>query len=416
MPFDVKKEHVLVGLGVGALIGMGAAAIRLLRVASDLQEQIQQRSLGSEQVDMDGVRMRMMVYDAFHNLVKAGEVVRVKDIKQLHESMGAPLSKEEAARAWEVLGVDRNDENAPVQFAQFMAWWEEWDKTRHEGDRRGHSQLYTKGFKLSRGLSADEAVKVSTDFDLSRLTRRSRGKKGTAEWRMDFYLENPKSHMLTHISPWHDIPLRAKDGYFHAVIEIPKWTRDKFEIAVNEKLNPIKQDTKKGQLRKYDFYQMFNYGALPQTWEDPNHTPDDTGYIGDNDPIDCVELGMKQAEVGQVMVVKVLGVLAMIDDGETDWKLLVINKDDVLASKLNDVQDVKDKMPGAIEGIVNWFKEYKSKNFTEPLNEFGFNGECQNREYALKTIEECNEQYKPLSVKYCDSGESKVPDTHADVK
>ena len=26
----------------------------------------------------------------------------------------APLSKEEAARAWEVLGVDRNDENAPV--------------------------------------------------------------------------------------------------------------------------------------------------------------------------------------------------------------------------------------------------------------------------------------------------------------
>merc|ERR1711964_27798 len=116
------------------------------------------------------------------------------------------------------------------------------------------------------------------------------------------------------------------------------------------------------------------------------------------------------------MAVKVLGVLAMIDEGETDWKLLVINRDDPLASKLNDKADVIRELPGAIEGIVNWFKEYKSKNFTEPLNEFELNGECQNREYALKTIEECHEQYKPLKVAYGESGESKVPDTHAHVK
>lgn len=32
-----------------------------------------------------------------------------------------------------------------------------------------------------------------------------------------------------------------------------------------------------------------------------------------------------------------LGVLAMIDEGETDWKLMVIDVNDPLASKLNGV-------------------------------------------------------------------------------
>jgi inorganic pyrophosphatase len=37
---------------------------------------------------------------------------------------------------------------------------------------------------------------------------------------------------------------------------------------------------------------MFNYGAFPQTWEDPSHISQDTGKKGDNDPLDVVEIGM----------------------------------------------------------------------------------------------------------------------------
>lgn len=36
-----------------------------------------------------------------------------------------------------------------------------------------------------------------------------------------------------------------------------------------------------------------NYGAFPQTWEDPSHIPDDTGFPGDNDPLDVLEIGEK---------------------------------------------------------------------------------------------------------------------------
>lgn len=39
----------------------------------------------------------------------------------------------------------------------------------------------------------------------------------------------------------------------------------------DEPSTPIKQDTKKGKLRFYPYNINWNYGLLPQTWEDPAH-------------------------------------------------------------------------------------------------------------------------------------------------
>lgn len=44
------------------------------------------------------------------------------------------------------------------------------------------------------------------------------------------------------------------------------------------------------------------------------------GTQGDNDPVDVVEIGSRALESGGVYPVKPLGVYAMIDDGELDWK------------------------------------------------------------------------------------------------
>ncbi len=43
------------------------------------------------------------------------------------------------------------------------------------------------------------------------------------------------------------------------------------EVATTEARNPIKQDIKKGNLRFYPYNINWNYGLLPQTWEDPAH-------------------------------------------------------------------------------------------------------------------------------------------------
>jgi len=39
--------------------------------------------------------------------------------------------------------------------------------------------------------------------------------------------------------------------------------------------------------------------------------------------------------------VKPLGVLAMIDDGELDWKIIAIDVNDPKASSVNDIEDVE---------------------------------------------------------------------------
>lgn len=47
---------------------------------------------------------------------------------------------------------------------------------------------------------------------------------------------------------------------------------------------------------------------------------------------------------------KVLGVLAMIDDGELDWKVVAVARGDPLFDLLHDVKDVKRLCPGYISG------------------------------------------------------------------
>jgi inorganic pyrophosphatase len=146
------------------------------------------------------------------------------------------------------------------------------------------------------------------------------GEKATESFRLAF--TGGEGSDAT-ISPWHDIPLKSSttEGAYNAVIEIPKMTKAKMEVATKEPNNPIAQDIKKGKLRDYHGPIFWNYGCLPQTWEDPNEEHPELKCFGDNDPIDVVEIGSKALAMGTVVEVKPLGVIAMIDDGELDWKV-----------------------------------------------------------------------------------------------
>eukprot|EP00438_Fugacium_kawagutii_P023979 Skav204024 [mRNA] locus=scaffold229:165305:185978:+ [translate_table: standard] len=189
----------------------------------------------------------------------------------------------------------------------------------------------------------------------SAFTQHKVGEPGTLEYRMHFKEANwagRDEHAKTlppggaadsngnKISPWHDIPLKSGE-HFNCLIEIPKNTKPKMEVAVKEEMNPIAQDVKKGKLRDYHGPIFWNYGMLPQTWEDPNVTHEATKCNGDNDPVDVVEIGSEALAQGSVEPVKVLGALAMIDDGELDWKIIGIRAGDKLAAELNDIQDVE---------------------------------------------------------------------------
>ena len=212
------------------------------------------------------------------------------------------------------------------------------------------------------------------------------GAANTLEYKV-YLEENGKP-----ISPFHDIPLYANEEktILNMIVEVPRWTNAKLEISKDIKLNPIIQDTKKGKLRY-----IHNYGAFPQTWEDPNVTHPETKAKGDNDPLDVCEIGEKVATVGEVKQVKVLGVMALLDEGETDWKIIVIDVNDPLAPKLNDIEDVESHLPGLLRATNEWFRIYKIPD-GKPENQFAFSGECKNKKYAEEVINETHEAWEKL--------------------
>ena len=226
-----------------------------------------------------------------------------------------------------------------------------------------------------------------------------RGHVGTLDYRVHT-LAPSNSGKAKELSLWHDVPLVAPDGdskpLFNFVCEIPKCTRRKFEVATNEQCCPIKQDEKKGVLREFKKGDIFfNYGCFPRTWEDPRHTSKDTGYPGDNDPLDVCEIGLRQVQTGEIRPVKVLGVLAMIDDDETDWKVVAIDAEDRWAPELNDIDDVERLIPGTVSLIREWFRTYKIPD-GKPPNKFALDEKCMPAAYANGVIRETHVAYRDL--------------------
>ena len=86
---------------------------------------------------------------------------------------------------------------------------------------------------------------------------------------------------------------------------------------------------------------MFNYGAIPQTWESPEEITQGTGKCGDNDPLDAIEIGNKQWSTGSIVCVKVLGIIALIDSDETDWKTITISVEDPMADKVCSIRVIE---------------------------------------------------------------------------
>jgi inorganic pyrophosphatase len=225
------------------------------------------------------------------------------------------------------------------------------------------------------------------------------GVEDTLEYRI-----KAKSECGKVISLWHDISLTYIDTEtqqettnLNFVCEIPKFTRKKYEIATDEVGNPIKQDEKKGVLREFKKGDIFfNYGCLPQTWEDPTFIhPDAEGCRGDNDPLDICEIGARIILPGAVRPVKVLGVLCMIDEGEADWKVVVIDAEDKWAPFMDDIEDVEKEMPGMLDAIREWFRTYKIPD-GKPPNVFGLDEKFMNKKYANEVIEECHHAWQEL--------------------
>ena len=305
-----------------------------------------------------------------------------EEIYKLCDYLSKPMTKEESESLNSELLKNR------VDFEEFFIWWNK------------HSKIYDSSKILSI---------ISNNFNIpyqhQQLIIEESGEIYTENYRIKHFFKNLETNEIKQISPWHNIPLYVKDyilttekterNKYNFICEIPKWTRAKFEISTNEVYNPIKQDIKNGLPRFYKHGDMmWNYGAFPQTWESTEHLFLDK-YKGDSDPVDVIEIGMKQMKSGEVCHIKVLGILGMIDEGEMDWKVIGISHSDPISQFLNDINDVSKQLPGCLEAIREWLRTYKMcQGGVE--NKFAFDGEYQNKKYAMKIIDGSHRMWAQL--------------------
>jgi len=196
------------------------------------------------------------------------------------------------------------------------------------------------------------------------------------------------------VSPFHDIPLWVdkEKGIANMVVEIPKGSRPKLEISKGDALNPIKQDVKNGKLRFVHDPYPFNYGAFPQTWENPSFHDERTNAKGDNDPVDVCDISSTVKSTGTVIQVKILGTYAMLDAGETDWKIIVIDVTDENAELYNSPEDVPQEK---LNEVFSFLRDYKIPDGNPP-NQFAFNNEIKDKKFALDICNETHEEWVKL--------------------
>ena len=200
---------------------------------------------------------------------------------------------------------------------------------------------------------------------------------------------------------WHEIDVWADEdaNMVNMVTEIPMYVTAKMELNKSQEGHPIMQDVNKDGSPRYYTYgtPLFNYGLIPQTWEDPTKE-DAEGHAGDNDPLDVIEVGGAPLKMGSVTPCKVLGSLELIDGGETDHKIICISKSNEHFKSIKNMETLDDYYPGTTERLVHWLKYYKTSD-GKGVNELANDEKPLGVSAAVDIIEETHAYWRDLCGK-----------------
>lgn len=183
------------------------------------------------------------------------------------------------------------------------------------------------------------------------------------------------------------------------VVEIPKNTIAKNEMNKWEAYNSIWQDRKGDVLRDYIQPMYWNYGFFPRTYESPWEEQQvcDDRAIGDDDPVDVMEISGATFEIGSIVEVKLLGGLPNVDidknPPESDWKLIVVAKGTPQFDEWNDIDDVPEYIKS---GIREWFRWRSYAKGDDELQYYACEEEYQNAEQSKAVVHETYGYWKKL--------------------
>jgi len=138
---------------------------------------------------------------------------------------------------------------------------------------------------------------------------------------------------------WHDVP-RGENipDEVNCIIEIPKGSPNKYEI--DKATGLIALDRANYSSAPYPF----DYGFVPQTlWDD-------------DDALDIIIPSTFPLQTGVLVRVRPVALLEMIDDGESDYKVIAVPVDD---ARWNDVKDLEDLNQHNVKEWIHFFETYK---------------------------------------------------------
>ncbi len=173
---------------------------------------------------------------------------------------------------------------------------------------------------------------------------------------------------------WHDVsPDRIKPDDFLCVIEIPKGSRKKYEL--DKETGYIILD----RVLYTSTHYPANYGFIPRTYGD------------DNDPLDVLLICAEDLEPLTLVRAYPIGVIAMVDNGSRDEKIIAIPINDPNYNMYKSI----DELPKHIfDEMRHFFTVYKNLEDKETAVE-----EVASAETAVKVIEEAIKRYNEVFLK-----------------
>lgn len=167
---------------------------------------------------------------------------------------------------------------------------------------------------------------------------------------------------------WHDIPLGDNiPEEINAIVEIPKGSNNKYEI--DKATGLIKLDRANYTAASFPY----DYGFAPQTlWED-------------GDPLDLIVLTTYPLFPGILVAVRPVAVIEMIDNGESDFKVIAVPVED---KRWEDVKDLGDLNKHTIKEFQHFLETYKAlKGKPSPVEIQGIKGRAEAMEAVKKSID-----------------------------
>lgn len=138
---------------------------------------------------------------------------------------------------------------------------------------------------------------------------------------------------------WKDIPTGpSTPEVVYAVVEIPKGSRNKYEYDKDKEAFAL------DRVLYSPFHYPAEYGLIPRSlWDD-------------GDPMDIMVIMDEPTFPGCVIEARPIGIMRMIDGGDSDDKILAVPLNDVRYKDVNDIHDLPESF---LKEITHFFEDYK---------------------------------------------------------